>query len=255
MSINELIFHEYQFSRRHHICITDNHSALVSSHWFLGSYFHLTNTNLSNFPIFSFILFHVCLTSQVFILFSVDFESVAKIEVLCDTSAVISSTNLLYIWNFVSQLGAKIVTNQLNIQQTLWLDVSIWFNKSNVLTDSSLLSRSNSEMFRDLTKLQIKHLNKNKIVAVVSEETRCFPLYRMIHHSSCFLPFWESTAICRFILDFFGLCFVFSANLLHIWHFLLVTFDYNPLLSALVPSSSFSGSIFTFLLILGFQKM
>lgn len=61
--------------------------------------------------------------------------------------------------------------------------------------------------------------------------------------------------MCRFILDFLGLCFVFSANLLHLT-FLLVTFDYKPLLSALVPSSSFSGSIFfTFLLILVFQKM
>ena len=67
----------------------------------------------------------ICLTSRVLILFSVDFEFVAKIWVLCDTSVVIPSTNLLYIWNFVSQLGAKLVTNQFIIQQTLWLDVSL----------------------------------------------------------------------------------------------------------------------------------
>ena len=88
---------------------------------FLGSHLHLTNALIFLSALFYFIVILMCLTSPDLMLFSVDFEFVTKIEVLCDTSDwVIPSTNqmrplgiwvsdLLYISNFVSQLGAKIV--------------------------------------------------------------------------------------------------------------------------------------------------
>lgn len=53
---------------------------------FLGSHLHLTNALIFLSALFYFIVILMCLTSPDLMLFSVDFEFVAKIEVLCDTS-------------------------------------------------------------------------------------------------------------------------------------------------------------------------
>lgn len=80
-----VIFHATMSSQTSPYDITDWSFSSVHIK-FLCSHLHLTNALIFLSALFYFIVILICLTSRDLMLFSVDFEFVAKIEVLCDTS-------------------------------------------------------------------------------------------------------------------------------------------------------------------------